>query len=503
MQPLRCGVLPHVTVSTSIAFGQADIWPNTSSEWIKRFSADNTRFMEMYRQRDGSPAGHRTSIISTRVDSTSDLTFLALRDHVVALSTLYWLTDYTRSSADSWIADWWSLPPSSGTYVRRGKFVQSYFGDPKAFPIYPQPLTTNITLTNPAGHMQRIANRLIRELHEPREKSLLQAITYLHLARHQLPFYTSPGQDVETLWSGLENLCHVPVSPTRPGPNRPPAVARWLPSRFRPYFARRLGWTSPISKGQFISDQLTREFSTNPHIDGAILKELDIAILELYNLRNRYTHGSGIDDQQVHLASSGIDAFTFGLRLSKAVLLSRMAPPDEVICRRAMEDLNATFLWEGSFRELLKILEDSKTQDWIPTPKFSTEKLKKFHLLLQDIAKYRRVMMTVASRNKIKQASRKMVVVLSTWVKALNSSPPPGVDLGPVRWVHDRITQLLNDNRDDEIDQDVTGSLVYERADIPQSYAVEGSPPPALTIGGVIPIWDWIGAFIDLNNIAS
>lgn len=97
-----------------------------------------------------------------------------------------------------------------------------------------------------------------------------------------------------------------------------------------------------------------------------------------------------------------------------------------------------------------------------------------------------------------------MGLVLSAWVQDLLASPPPGVTLDSVAKIPDLIRELKAAGKtNEEIDQAVAGELRFTEADRAETFGVdELTAPSPLLLGGTIPLWEWVGAYIDLNDIA-
>lgn len=217
--------------SQAVALGGFTLWPNTPGEWVARTGVDGTGFMEMYRTGPQAvPVTHHGSVLTR-----NDLGPAALEEFrriVVSLSTAAWLEDRAKAAADPWVFDVWPRVPTAKLaadmhFLRESKFSVNVT-NAEFDRFYPTPFTH--TLNVGGSHWCPILGFLHNELSKDRSDSIVTALSYFHLARFQTPYFTSPADDIESLWSGFEAMYDL---------KRKPAAARLqgltsrLPRRLR------------------------------------------------------------------------------------------------------------------------------------------------------------------------------------------------------------------------------------------------------------------------------
>lgn len=495
MGKFNCGVIPYVKVRRTFDFGDVRVWPNTASEWLSNVGHDHSDLTEMYRDSKGTAQGASATIITFQDVARDD--FASLADHVVGLSTIDWLQNGQRSS-DEWIVDFWDLPDNGsalGLYPRRGKFTLALTSS-KHDLVYPPPLTSPRTFDLPRT---ALVTGVEAELTIARADSQLSCLTYLHRARFQLPFYSSAGDDVETVWSALESAADLPKTTSV---DEAPEWASLLPRKIRRLAGRVLSWKRRTTKDELLVNQVVLAFGGESAFEPRCLDGLRRWSSSFYRTRSIYTHGGGTKVEDLYVPEIGLDQFRIGLHVAESLVRLRL---DATSTQRSLAHLDATFRWKQTFDEFTTRLVNSSRTDWYPTCTFENANLKKFRRLLRDVARHRGAAMGKIGPVRRKKAAQKMGLVLSAWISALLKAPPGGVNLAPVAALPGQITKLVKLKKPaHEVDQEVAGELRFKQADKAVSYQVDNSKPvpSRLLLGGELPLWEWIGAYIDLNDIA-
>jgi hypothetical protein len=198
----------------------------------------------------------------------------------------------------------------------------------------------------------------------------------------------------------------------------------------------------------------------------------------------------------------GFNVYEIGLRVAEALFNIELNVGNASKLKGAVRYLEATFFWKTAIDELLTRLTKSDRKHWYPVPGASEQEFTALLASLRDLAGY-----VSAAHGRVPDirrghASQKMGLVLSQWVKDLTGSTPEGIDLAPVAWLPDMIDLLAGEGKTPaEIDKNLATELRYHGADDPEKYHAKAPYAGALLLGNVIPIWEWVGGFIDLNEL--
>ena len=278
--------------------GQFIVWGNSAAEWVKRCGVDNTAFFEMYRDQHGNPVGEKASILS-RPDYT-EASWEEFRDAVYCLSSAVWIRG--RAASDAWVFERWHVDvttPPDQRYRRESKF-SVHLTSAEYDRVYPTPYTHRIDLNSYQD--QRVVECFAQEMAKPREESMLTAFSHFHLARFDTPYFTSPGDAVESMWSGFESLLEIDTfDPGSTGEKKEDdthvgkdeKLLRALRAEFAKY---RADWRPELWDG------------------------IAAWVKQFYKERNHHSHGVRVDLRVEALEPYGLSAFSVAIHLARAAL---------------------------------------------------------------------------------------------------------------------------------------------------------------------------------------
>jgi len=497
-----CAALPFVTVHERVVFGDIEIWPNTTAMWKSVAGTDHSGLMEIYRERDGSPRGAHASVITARANVV--VTPGRIEDHVVALSTAQWLQG-GETPADPWIVDHWSLPraaPADGLYRRAHKFSRLYTRAAHDR-VYPPPFLTS-RYFDPNRDLD-LMRRLEAELRAtPREESLLPSLAHLHRARFQIPFYTSPGEEMVTLWAGFEGLLGVPQ--TIRGEDTSPAWARCLPSKVHGALRRAFLWEGRARRDDEVIARILAEFGRSTEVSTALREGTQVWARRAYDVRNRHAHGSTVDPTLLRLDAYEADAFAVGILLARTLLAERLMPsPSAVLAANRIARCHSFFAFTEVVERFAQQFRDRKGTDFYPNTTLSDSELHALHDALRDFSAVTSHHGALRRSNADLRTTRQtMALVLSKWSKAIDVHAGTQTWATPLRTIHSEISALDAAKVDgNELEGRVAELLRSHDSAARDAYDYEGEVPKELLLGGTIPAWDWADAYIGLAEMTE
>jgi hypothetical protein len=479
------------------------LWRNSAAEWVKRFKVDNTAFFEMYRDERGQPVGEKASILS-RPDY-SDASYEEFRDAVYCLSTAVWLRG-PPSASDAWVFERWPVdvptPPDLG-FNRHAKFSVN-FTSANVDLIYPTPYTHRIDI-NPYSDQQAV-DHFAKELSKPRDESMLTAFSHFHLARFDTPYFTSPGDSVEAMWSGFESLLEIDTF----GPVPPPAPRDRCERLLR--LVRKLlsddESSQRVGKNQKLQRALREEFSKHPTAGWRPELWTGLAAWseQFYRERNHHSHGVRADLTTTKVDPYGLSAFEIALHVARAVLRLRWHGDNLFFEAEIGEQLNSLFLFSPVISRINATLRQHDRKAWYPGsggkgPALTAAALDEFHRDLTDLSNLRSDFRLFYEDVQVGQARQKMGLVLSAWVTDLLKQPPANVTLGAAANAPALISALAGQGKKpEEIDTEVATMLSEGGADDAETYGSAATSEPSLVLHGRVPLWLWISGYIKLTE---
>jgi hypothetical protein len=478
------------------------LWQNSAAEWVKRFNVDNTPFFEMYRDERGDPVGEKASIL-TKPDY-SDASYEEFRDAVYCLSTTIWLRA-PPSASDAWVFERWYVDvptPDDLGFNRHAKFSVN-FTSANVDRIYPTPYTHRIDI-NPYSD-QPVVDHFAKELSKPRAESMLTAFSHFHLARFDTPYFTSPGDAVEAMWSGFESLLEI----DKFGPAPPPAPRNRCERLLR--LARKLLFDeSPqrVGKDQKLQRALHAEFSKHPAAGWR--PELWVGLAawseQFYGERNHHSHGVRADLIATKVAPYDLSSFEIALHVARAVLRLRWHDDNLFFEAEIGEQLNALFLFAPVIKRVTATLRQHDRKAWYPgnggrDSALTASRLEDFHRDLSDLSNLRSNFRLFYRDVQVREARQKMGLVISAWVKDLLKQPPANVTLGAAANAPALISALVGQGKKpEEIDTEVATMLSNGGADDVDAYGAVATSEPRLLLQGRVPLWLWVSGYIKLTE---
>lgn len=498
--------LPHVRMQNGqeLRVGPFVLWRNSKDEWTKRFGVDNTAFFEMYRDERGAPVGEKASILS-RPDY-SDASYEEFRAAVYCLSTAIWMRGGGPSASDAWVFERWCVDvptPRDLGFNRYAKFSVN-FTSADVDRIYPTPYTHRIDI-NPYSDQQAV-DFFSGEMAKPRDKSMLTAFSHFHLARFDTPYFTSPGDAVEAMWSGFESLLEIdqfgPVPPPAPR-NRCERLLRRVRKLLQTEEKERLR----VGKDEKLHRSLRAEFTK---YEASWRPELWTGIeswtKQFYKERNHHSHGSRSDLVTTKLEPYGLSAFEIALHIARAVLRLRLLGDNFLFVGQIAEEVSSLFLFAPVIKRVAQLRQHDR-KAWFPGTgtdgaKLSANDVDDIHRDLLDLVNLRLDSRQFRNAAHITKTLKTMALVLSSWVKDLQNHPPSNIDLSPVAQVPGSIQAGATAQKsDDEIVTDLGQTLLgWSAADV-DAYGQGALTEPRLLLRSKIPIWLWVDAYIKLTEV--
>lgn len=535
--------LPHVRVQAEqeITVGPFILWRNSPVEWFKRFGVDNTALFEIYRDEGGNPVGENASILS-KPDHT-EAPYEEFRDAVYCLSSAVWVLGH--GSSDPWVFERWLVEvptPPDYSYRRASKFSVNHTSA-NYDRVYPTPYTHRIDLS-PYNDQEAIAY-FAQEMAKPRKESMLTAFSHFHLARFDTQYFTSPGDSIESMWSGFESLLEIDTFGSVPTsekqePDRHgfwgtvgekrrlifecPHLATWaaLKACIRSFFQRTiLVGERRTPKSVTIRQEHPERVGKDEKLLRALHAELEkynagwcpefwngIAawVEPFYKERNHHSHGVRGDLAAETIEPYGLSAFSIAIHLAQAILNLRWRGENPLFAASTAGRLNSLFLFAPILRGTVDIIRKHDRKIWYPGTgsmgaQLTTEMLRDFELDLVTLVKLESSSRLFYRNVHVAQARQKMGLVLSNWVSDLLKQPPSTVELGPVSAIPSTIAALLSNGKsNDEIDTQLALDLLACKAGNADVYGPGASVEPRLLLRNKVPIWLWVDAYIKLTE---
>ncbi len=479
--------LPHVSVQEGqeIQVGPFVLWRNSPTEWLKRFNVDNSWFFEMYRNSKGDPVGADASILSK--PDYADAPYEEFRDAVYCLSSAVWVL--RTGASDAWVFERWLIDvptPPDQWYQRESKFSRN-ITSANYDRVYPTPYTHRIALSR--YHYQEAIAHFTQELEKPRKESMLTAFSHFHLARFDTPYFTSPGDAVESMWSGFESLLEIDNFRTSPTSDK-------------------AGESERLTKTCLLILALQAEFKKfEGHWRQELWNGIEAWVSQFYKERNHHAHGVRGDRAAQTIEPYKLSAFSVAINIARAILELRWRGANSLFAVNVAQQLSSLFLFMPLIERTVSRLKKSDREVWYPGNEskgnlLTAGILSEFERDLVDLVNLRSASMQFRNHAHLAQARKKMGLVLSAWVTDLLKQPPQDVDLDAVAGVPSTITALQADQKPgNEIDTELANDLSNWRAAEIESYGPGASKEPRLLLRGKIPIWLWVKAYIKLTEL--
>ncbi|MBZ4336443.1 hypothetical protein [Corallococcus sp. AS-1-12] len=467
-------ILPYVWTDSRFLFGEYEIWPNTAEMWLEIVGADRSAFTNSYRNSGGSPVGARASLLSRR--DRGHASFSQFRDVVNALSTMLWLSG-SRAS-DSWAFETWPLPQNNDLdepFVREGKFSRNHTS-PRRDKFYPTVYMRTIRLNQ--RQIERYVPWFTEELKKPRRESIVVAMSHFHRARYETHYFSSPFDDVETIWSGFESMFHFPYP--------------WGSS-----LRGRDDYLLACLKGELGSLDLSGDF----------WEGLECWVRRAYEVRCLHTHGDDVRMELLRLERYGIGLVDFGLSLAEVIIRARSVPSEQsrIVRLGVGLELEQYFSWRIVVDGVVRILRGMDRKEIYPGGGQSeVEEVGELIGLLKRLVSFREVYNDYEENRSVASARQKLGLALSAWANDLVRSSPTGVDIGAVAYMREVISSGVRDQLGaNEIDSNLAGYLCDGMMYSETAYWTEeatGGDVECLCVGE-LSFWMLVDSFVRLHEI--
>jgi hypothetical protein len=461
-------ILPYVKTTKTIKLNGFSIWANTLENWVSHTGKDYTPLTKPYVGLNGRPRGENASIVSR--DNGQPTTLGEFRDIVVSLGAISWLSE--GKGSDAWVFESWPLPEHpdpNAVFLRQGKFSRT-IGTPSTDKFYPSPYTHDARIG--PNIPQEIFDYFESELRKQRDESIVISLSHFHRARFETPFFSLPVDDIETLWSGFEAYFHFPFP---------------MPQNTR--------------RDQHMLACFEKELQGRP-LRGEFWEGLKKWIDAAYRVRCGHTHGSDVPDLDLSLQPHDIYLLHAGLLIAESLIRLR-AIPNDLFQAEVVERLNHMFIIRPTIDRITSLLKVNRKSLYPGDGRLSPADFDSLKQLFEDFVSFQWIQQAYRNSKVVADARKKLGLVLSSWSIDLKNNPPKGVRVEDLV----NIAQVINRGSEEKLDDNqidkrlalyfVTAGL-YNPVNIVKS---EDAEVDRLKMGGVIPIWLVVDAFIHLEEL--
>ena len=417
MAPVNFAVLPFVRVDGAMKVGALTVWPSTAVQWKTRLGVAPPKLLELYRDRLGRTLQEHLSIMSP--SPGQPVSFGQYQDAAVVLSTAEWLRGVFGPASDAWIFEPWQVEEGDDHHSRFGKFSMN-MTDADNDRLYPDPYTSlaRASRYSYGDILQRLDPLLTSGQNDARQR--LTALWHLYLARRNAPYFGSPFEDLEAVWSAFEAWYQLPRHAGYADKSRVATFIRaWVP---RTVSRRLCGKVlERVSRATLVSEGVLQDL--RPILDARTTGELRSLIQELYDLRNTQSHGGAPPPERLKREQQ--DAHVLGLALSVwHILLEHTFFGDELLTGSHLQRrLRDTFLERALHDALLAAFKDRTRLDWCDDAGKPGDPA---HVVAQKDLLYEVTEMNVIPRRyrrlpPARRACHTALLVLSAWVKSIDA----------------------------------------------------------------------------------
>lgn len=522
MDTITFAVLPFIHVRKDTQLGPYTLWPNTPENWRRHLGTDESAFLDRYRLSSGENCGSEASVL-TRPDPLPPGR-QHWSDAVVALSTCDWLSDPRAGDSSPWLFEASTIKRGDHDIVRFGKFSWN-LTDTEHDALYPDPYT------NPRTFDAYLATDQLKyfEQHLGRQNDssarLMTALEHLYRARRSAPYFGSPFDDIETLWSALEACYETPID----GVYRYTSAANrfirdWAPKKAfsqllekHPQIFERLGVSSKpwdrLRKSDLVARQLIDELrpvNSDTRVDTELFNIVD----QLYTARNLFTHGGQPDQSALLVENQGADLRDLVFTIWWVLLSQRISGTNPFTSADLQRRLRNRILEKTIHDELVNSLRSSRRDDWCDDngEAGDPEALERAAMAIQDALTIEPVSRRYHTRSSyplaksIPNAKQTAVLALSAWLKHTEKASPAQIAATPpLVGFYDELSGILSSGKSKKmaknlIERDLVKAIVRRRAHEETSYT--RSARATLILGKRIPIWQWIAAVKRLEELS-
>lgn len=526
--------LPYID-STKGAFSIAefDVWPNNSSNWISYLGVDFTDFMTQYRNKNDQPVEEKASII-THKDRTKLVDREEFRRVIVCLSTAAWILD-EKYATDAWLFEAWHINPNQDQeiiyYQREAKYTLQFNSHEHdrlhPGPYMSAPLSCSFSgfLEGSEGH--RVLSFLEHQLTCDPQKSLIGVLHRFHKVRFDIPYYTSMGDDLDSLWSGFELLWNISKAETVTSDLPLSGLHKFLSKLAQNRLIRAVLAIGKLRKNrrksQLLADFILSEFEEELQsrlIDRNYFESgLRVWTEALYNKRNKQSHGDPLPVKDEILPYYNRSIYFTGIIIARGILFlrihrgayseDRLESAFLYLNYRDSDPLPLLFSEHPVIAEIVKFINGVETtDDWFVSKGNGESKEKydfeKFAETLTVFAGVEKTTRGYKGDRRLLNASKKLALVLSKYSKLSkdkNIITDRGVDLSAIADLITNITlkqKLAGTPQDDrarfalleEVVEFCDKHLLHRN----YVYKIQKTPNEDLMIRPGIEIWLWIAA---------
>ncbi len=498
---VKFGALPYLHIPAPWTIGPWTIWPNSPNEWNKRVGADLTPFMSMYKDRNGSPVGSRGSILTRSPDSQPERH--EFFNAVYAYSTIAWFSGAPGS--DCWLLEVWDVPKNFTTkesFRRSGKFSWN-MTNVQNEKIFPGPYMFSNSLQLPSNFPDDYISFAKSELSKDPAESLIQSFGQFHEVRLEAPYYSSPGGDIETLWTAYESMYLRDKLVTPPQPGRMKRVIRLIKRLCQVFYPSRYP-----KRGERLATEIKKELVKLECFDQGALSLIDDFCCVLWDARNKHSH-SGETNPPARIEVLETSATALGIELAEQLIRLRVhvAEGDSFsMVPSVVGRINEILLRLKNARSVVSELSTLSDSELFPALQASAlPKLEALKKLLFAFVGFKRVDGFLDNKD-VEKARGVLRRILNKWISALLISAPPNVDLSTIAGfpAHDATTLkslkaagITGRELNERLDSEIIDHLINAGACDLNALDPEGK----VNMGG-IPISLWVHAYVRLHEMA-
>ncbi|WP_437999673.1 hypothetical protein WMF26_06900 [Sorangium sp. So ce185] len=348
----------------------------------------------------------------------------------MVLSTADWVRGISGSASDSWIFEPWRIDSGDDDHIRVGKFSVN-LTDSGHDRLYPDPYTRFVRLNvlSTANAIRKLSPLLTAD--DAASRAKLTALWHLYLARRDAPYFGSPFEDLEAVWSAFEAWYRLPKST---GYRDDSPYARFLREWTPRAVARRLrnGVWERRPRSALVYDGVSQ--SLHKILDARIERDLSGLIDELYALRSEQTHGGAPERERLRREEQ--DAHVLGLAFAvwRYLIEYELFEDNIFVAGELASKLRDTFLERSIYDRLLQAFDKTDRKDWcddtgVPS---NPDMVASCRGLFQEVLDITVVPRRYRHTTKARDARRKALLVLSAWMKAAATKDPTTSNERPI-----------------------------------------------------------------------
>jgi hypothetical protein len=368
-------VLPYLKFETYFSIGDFSVWESTPEGWKKHFAEDNTRFLEMYVDKDTKPIKGIPVVSCQSIHSYNDwetlvsILFFLITGTNLGYSSLY--------SENFYFELWKSFDNGKGGYTRVDKFFRRIASSQFSEKILPSQFVN--WNNKPRLDINSLEFKFFKnEITKGFNFSLFRSLLYYMRTQFRDSYLFPEEADVQNFCSAFQCL---------------------------------LGVLDRRNVGELIADKLVSQLNLPAESRGEIKKWM----IDFYEVRSIYTHGDKVTDERLsYLSQRHID---IAKRVFQILILKRCRGNGEKIYD---EFLLKYFISNRVFGNIVKTLSKNQAKEELLT--CQEKDLLEFSENLKNLyVNFDQKTIDFENKNKIKRALTTLIYIFEDlYSKILN-----------------------------------------------------------------------------------